>query len=165
MTASPIVGKGSERIPEALFTFGTIRVIDIMNHLTIVLRPALGSAVSRALAIAICPFRALSFLVLFGSSEGLNRERISKVKVLPEYRLELEFEDGVSGIVDLSEAVGKGVFALWRDPLVFEQVRIGSSGELVWGEQVDLCPDALYLKVTGKNLKTFFRPTQPSVDA
>ena len=39
--------------------------------------------------------------------------RISKVKVLPGYRLELEFDDGVSGTVDLSEAVGKGVFALW----------------------------------------------------
>ena len=71
--------------------------------------------------------------------------RISKVKVLPDYHLELEFDDRVSGTVDLSEAVGKGVFAVWRDPLVFERVRIGSSGELVWGEQVDLCPDALYL--------------------
>ena len=51
--------------------------------------------------------------------------KISKVKVLPEYRLELEFDDGISGTVDLSDSVGKGVFNLWRDPLVFEQVRIG----------------------------------------
>jgi len=57
--------------------------------------------------------------------------RISKVKVVPGYRLELEFDDGVSGTVDLSEAVGKGVFALWRDPPAFGRVRIGSSGELV----------------------------------
>lgn len=82
--------------------------------------------------------------------------RICKVKVLPEYRLALEFDDGISGIVDLSEAVDKGVFAVWRDPLVFEQVRIGSSGELVWGEQVYLCPDALYLKVTGKKSEDIF---------
>jgi hypothetical protein len=83
-------------------------------------------------------------------------KRISKVKVLPEYRLELQFDDGVCGIVDLSEAVGKGVFALWRDPLFFEQVRIGSSGELAWGDQIDLCPDALYLKVTGKKPEDIF---------
>ena len=82
--------------------------------------------------------------------------RISKVKVLPGDRLALEFDDGVSGTVDLSEAVGKGVFALWLDPLAFERVRIGSSGELVWGEQVDLCPDALYLKVTGKRPEDIF---------
>ena len=82
--------------------------------------------------------------------------RISKVKVLPEYRLELNFDDGVSGSVDLSDAVGKGVFALWRDPLAFDQVRIGSSGELVWGDRIDLCPDALYLKVTGKKPEDIF---------
>jgi hypothetical protein len=82
--------------------------------------------------------------------------KISKVKVLPEYRLELEFDDGISGTVDLSDSVGKGVFNLWRDPLVFEQVRIGLSGELVWGEQIDLCPDALYLKVTGKKPEDIF---------
>ena len=82
--------------------------------------------------------------------------RISKVKVLPAYRLELQFDDGVSGTVDLSDKVGKGVFTLWRDPLFFEQVAIGSAGELVWGEKIDLCPDALYLKVTGKEPEDLF---------
>ena len=82
--------------------------------------------------------------------------RISKVKVLPGYRLELEFDDGVFGTVDLSEAVGKGVFSLWQDPLAFDQVCIGSSGELAWGDRIDLCPDALYLKVTGKKPEDIF---------
>lgn len=82
--------------------------------------------------------------------------KVSKVKVLSGYRLNLEFDDGVSGTVDLSEAVGKGVFGVWRDRRFFEQVHIGSSGELVWGEKVDLCPDALYLKVTGKKPEDIF---------
>ena len=82
--------------------------------------------------------------------------KICQVKVLPGYRLELEFDDGVSGTVDLSEAVGKGVFALWRDPLAFERVRIGSSGELAWDDRIDLCSDALYLKVTGKKPEDIF---------
>ena len=75
---------------------------------------------------------------------------------MPGYRLDLEFEDGVSGTVDLSENVGKGVFALWRDPLFFEQVAIGSAGELIWGEKIVLCPDALYLKATGKQSEDLF---------
>ena len=58
--------------------------------------------------------------------------------------------------MDLSEAVGKGVFALWRDPLAFKQVRIGAFGKLVWADRIDLCPDALYLKVTGKNPEDIF---------
>lgn len=76
--------------------------------------------------------------------------RITKVKTLQGFRLELVFEDGVGGTVDLSDLAGKGVFCLWLDPTAFAQVRIGSSGELVWDEQIDLCPDAMYLRVTGK---------------
>jgi len=82
--------------------------------------------------------------------------RITAVKVLTGYRLELTFDDGVIGAVDLSDLVGKGVFAGWLDRKAFETVRIGSAGELVWDDQVDLCPDALYLEVTGKNPEEVF---------
>jgi len=82
--------------------------------------------------------------------------RITEVKVLANYQLHVAFNDGVCGTVDLSEMAGKGVFALWRDYRAFEQVRIGSSGELVWSDQIDLCPDALYLKVTGKKAEDVF---------
>ena len=83
-------------------------------------------------------------------------KKISEVKVLQGYRLELVFDNGARGVVDLSGLVGKGVFAIWRDRRIFEQVRIGSFGELVWGDQIDLCPDALYLKATGKKLEDVF---------
>lgn len=82
--------------------------------------------------------------------------RLKEVKVLGGYRLDLLFDDGVRGTVDLSHRVGNGVFALWRDPRAFEGVRIGDSGELLWGDQVDLCPDALYLQVTGKTPEDLF---------
>ena len=82
--------------------------------------------------------------------------RINDVKSLGDYRLELVFDDGVTGVVDLSDLVGKGVFALWRDRAAFARVRIGTSGELLWDDQVDLCPDALYLKATGKKPEDLF---------
>ena len=82
--------------------------------------------------------------------------KISEVKVLQGYRLELVFDDGVSGIVDLSGLVGKGVFTIWSDRRIFEQVRIGSFGELIWGDQIDLCPDALYLRATGEKPEDVF---------
>ena len=82
--------------------------------------------------------------------------KITHVEVLQAYRLALTFDDGTAGTVDLSGLAGKGVFACWNDHVVFAQVRIGASGELVWGDQVDLCPDALYLKVTGKQLEEVF---------
>ena len=82
--------------------------------------------------------------------------KITEVKVLPDYCLELKFDDGVSGVVDLAKLVGKGVFVFWQDRHAFEQVQIGSVGELVWGNQVDLCPDSLYLRVTGKTPEDIF---------
>ena len=62
----------------------------------------------------------------------------------------------VCGVVDLSELVGKGIFTLWRDPHIFEKVRIGSFGELIWEDKIDLCPDSLYLKVTEKKPDDIF---------
>ena len=82
--------------------------------------------------------------------------KIVKVEVLQDYRLEVTFDDGVRGVVDLSSLVGRGVFALWLDYGAFAAVRIGSSGELAWGDQIDLCPDSLYLKVTGKKPEDLF---------
>jgi hypothetical protein len=82
--------------------------------------------------------------------------KIVKVKALPDFTLELEFDNGITGTVNLSNLAGRGVFAIWRDGNIFEQVRISPSGELVWSDRVDLCPDALYFKVTGKKPEDVF---------
>jgi len=82
--------------------------------------------------------------------------KITKVNAAQGFRLELTFDDGVSGAVDLSDLAGKGVFAPWLDPAAFARVKIGSSGELAWGDEIDLCPDAMYLRVTGKKPEDVF---------
>ena len=60
--------------------------------------------------------------------------KIIKVKVLQDYKVELEYNDGRQGMVDLSYLVGKGVFAHWNDYRAFQNVKIGSSGELIWSD-------------------------------
>jgi hypothetical protein len=82
--------------------------------------------------------------------------RITRVIPLKNYRLELTFNDGTRGIADLSNLIGSGVFKLWNDYSEFTKVKIGDTGELTWGEQVDLCPDSLFLKVTGKKPEDVF---------
>ena len=82
--------------------------------------------------------------------------KVTAVKVLEDYRLNLVFADGKSGTVNLSHLVGKGIFALWNDYCAFREVRIGASGELAWGEEIDLCPDALYLQATGQKPEDIF---------
>jgi hypothetical protein len=82
--------------------------------------------------------------------------KATRVQVLNDYRIKLDFDDGVSGDIDLFDLVGRGVFSAWRDTTFFREVRIGSSGELTWGEGIDLCPDSLYLKITGKTPEDIF---------
>jgi hypothetical protein len=82
--------------------------------------------------------------------------RITKFTVLQDYRLELVFDNGFKGVVNLSDLAGKGVFSSWSDPEFFKQVQIGSFGELVWGDKIDLCPDSLYLKAADKNPEEIF---------
>jgi hypothetical protein len=50
----------------------------------------------------------------------------------------------------------KGVFAAWEDEQEFEKAHIGPSGEISWGEEIEMCPDALYLRITGKRPEDLF---------
>ncbi len=73
-----------------------------------------------------------------------------RVTPLSGHRLRILYSDGVEGEVDLSHLAGKGVFAIWKGPGVFERVSIGPGGAIQWGEDVDLCPDTLYMEIAGK---------------
>ena len=50
--------------------------------------------------------------------------RIVDVKVLEEYRIWIRLADGTQGTVDLSDLVGKGVFASWKEPQEFAKLFI-----------------------------------------
>jgi Protein of unknown function (DUF2442) len=73
-----------------------------------------------------------------------------EVKPLSDYRIWIRFADGAAGEVDLSHLAGRGVFAPWKEAGVFQQVHVGAGGEIAWSEEMELCPDSLYLKLTGK---------------
>lgn len=82
--------------------------------------------------------------------------KVIKFRALDGFCLELTFDDGMRGTVDLTNLAGKGVFAFWMDRKAFENIHIGSSGELSWGDRIDLCPDSLYLRATGKKPRDLF---------
>ena len=82
--------------------------------------------------------------------------RVVSVEVRDGYKVELTFDDGTQGVIDLGDLVGRGVFDAWRDRAEFEKVEVGSVGELSWPCGVDLCADALYLRLTGKHPEEVF---------
>ena len=72
--------------------------------------------------------------------------RIAKFRILPGFRLAVEFIDGTTGEVDLSRLVMSekaGVFAMLRDPEVFAQARL-EYGAILWPGDIDIAPDSMY---------------------
>jgi hypothetical protein len=83
------------------------------------------------------------------------------VRPLPNYSLYLEFSDGAKGNVDLSDLARKKVFESWNDYAFFEKVRIGDHREIKWNDDIELCADSLYLRLTGKTPEELFQMIEP----
>ena len=79
------------------------------------------------------------------------------VRALSNYRVYLEFSDGTKGNVDLSGLRDTGVFEIWDDYAIFEQVHIGTHRQIKWNDDIELCADALYLRLTGKTFEELFK--------
>lgn len=89
--------------------------------------------------------------------------RVTSVKYLHDFVLELTFSNGSKGQVDLREWIEKanpaGVFAPLRDPAYFAQVELwAEAGTIRWPNGADLCPDVLYSEATGTPLPDFGKP-------
>jgi hypothetical protein len=87
--------------------------------------------------------------------------KVISAKPLSNFRLRLKFADGAEGIADLSSIAGKGVFQAWLEPGFFNQAFITGTGSIAWPGDLDLCPDALYLEMTGKQPEDLFPKLKP----
>jgi len=73
-----------------------------------------------------------------------------KVTALQNYKIRVDYADGMGGVIDLSNSVGRGVFAPLRDEAFFKTVHLGDHGQIAWSDEIEICPDAAYLEITGK---------------
>jgi len=89
--------------------------------------------------------------------------KITEAKAVDRFRVSLCFDDGASGVVDLSHLAGRGVFRAWQQEGLFEQLSISGAGALQWPGDLDLCPDSLYLQMTGKSAAEVFPALQHSL--
>ncbi len=76
--------------------------------------------------------------------------RPTEVEPREGYRIWLRYSDSASGEIDLSYLAGRGVFKCWNHRASFEAVHIAPAGGIVWGDDAELCPGALYMRLTGK---------------
>ena len=71
-------------------------------------------------------------------------KRVTQVKPWSGYRIEVAFEDGLVGTVDLSSELYGPMFEPLRDPELFNQVRIDEFGVICWPNGADLAPEFVY---------------------
>ena len=88
-----------------------------------------------------------------------------KVEAREGYRIYVEYDDGARGEVDYSHKVGRGVFKVWDEPGVFEQVHIVGGYAIGWSDELELCPDAVYFRLTGKTPEEMMPGLRAQADA
>jgi hypothetical protein len=81
-----------------------------------------------------------------------------------EYKIEVTFEDGASGIVDFSKYLNEGgVFEKFKDMDFFMKFRINEElGVLTWEDEVDIAPETLYAEATNSPLPEWMDSRQDS---
>ncbi len=84
--------------------------------------------------------------------------RVKALSILPDCRLAVTFQDGTSGITDLSAlttATNCGIYEALKDPTVFGQARL-ELGVVTWPNGADIDPAWMYEQF--KYMKTLASP-------
>jgi len=80
--------------------------------------------------------------------------RLTSVKPLEDYKLEVEFIDGTHGFVDMRQQImgqKAGVFAVLRDINIFNQVCL-EYGAVTWPGEIDLAPDVMHDEIANNGV-------------
>ncbi len=79
---------------------------------------------------------------------------VVSAKYVSEYKIELTFENGRSGIVDFTKFIRRGgVFGRLADPDFFVRVHVNEElGVLTWDDEIDVAPEILYSEATEEPL-------------
>jgi hypothetical protein len=80
---------------------------------------------------------------------------LKSASAISMYKLHLVFDDGISGVIDLSNWKGKGVFKYWDFEENFKNFTITGLKKLEWNDKIEMDPDAFYLKLTGKTFDDY----------
>jgi len=86
-----------------------------------------------------------------GNYKGGKMIRPTDIEPREEYRIWLRYSNGAAGEIALSHLAGYGICKIGDDRACFGVVYIAPAGSISQGENVELCPDALYIQLTGKS--------------
>jgi hypothetical protein len=79
---------------------------------------------------------------------------IKSARYISEYRIELTFENGRSGVVDFMKFIDKGgIFSRLANLDFFKRFQVNQElGVITWDDEIDVAPEVLYSEATGEPL-------------
>ena len=92
---------------------------------------------------------------------------VVSVKYRGDYKLDLTFDNGKSGVLDCKPIIAKGgIFSRLHDPEVFKRVRVNPElGVVTWDDEVDIAPETVYSQATGSPLPEWMEPSEQGNEA
>jgi len=75
--------------------------------------------------------------------------KVLSVKPISGYQLNVVFDDGISGMIDLTEYIGNGIFAPLKDKQTFNKVYTNGYS-IAWSDELEIDALAVYAEISGK---------------
>src|SRR6185437_8538691 len=88
--------------------------------------------------------------------------QVIRVNALPNYRLEVEFQDGVYGTIDLSGRLFGEMFEPLRDEAMFRTVSVDDFGGICWPNGADLAPDVIHRTLVHRRFPALLHSRLPA---
>ena len=87
---------------------------------------------------------------------------VVKIKCLRNFRLEVTFDDGKTGILDCKPIIEKGgVFSVLKNPDVFNKAKIHKElGVITWNNEIDIAPETAYSLAIGTPLPVWMEKSE-----
>jgi hypothetical protein len=75
---------------------------------------------------------------------------IISVKPMPDFKLQVTFDDGVCGVIDLKEYIKHGIFSVLQTRDLFDKVYTNGYA-IAWNEDLEIDALAIYAEILNKD--------------
>ena len=83
--------------------------------------------------------------------------KVTSVSALENYQLQVTFDDGVSGVIDLKEFIKGGIFSVLEDKKLFNRV-YATSHSIAWNDDLEIDTLTIYAEISNKEAHEILNP-------
>ena len=82
-------------------------------------------------------------------SKKRENMKVTNVDALDDYKLQVTFDDGVSGIIDLKDFIKSGIFSVLEEKQFFDKVYTNGH-TIAWNDDLEIDSLAVYAEILNK---------------